>query len=102
MEANNQIQELQLKRDCLIEEAKLKIEIIELESDIRDLGGDHLYNLQRKAIYLGLMVWGATRLVFSELFNLLDRYLEYINEPQTKKRITSKKRVRVLGVTSRN
>lgn len=77
---NKSIQELQLKRDCLIEEVKLKEEIFEIESDIRSIGGDSVYNLQQKAIYLGIMVWGATCFIFSELFNSLDKYLSWIQD----------------------
>lgn len=101
-ELQTAIEDLKQSRKNLIEKNQLQEEISIIENDIAELKGYTPSQFQTDMLHSLKQTWEATSFVCGNVLDLLDRYLVFISEPQTHKRITSKKRVRVLGVTSRN
>lgn len=87
-----QIQELQLKKDVLFEEVQLRKEIIEINQDIRDLGGDTIYNFQQNVMYIFVSTWGAISFVFGNLLTALDSTLIRFEEIERQEQIRARKR----------
>lgn len=74
------LENLRLERDILKEEAILQRELGALKRDIRDLGGDSVYNFKQDITKLGILSWTCLVFILGGLFNSLDTYLQGFNE----------------------